>query len=61
MVRQMLAGTTACVVGVEAFFGGLLLSIIAGNQTDLAEVASAKRPARSGPVPSDWALRVDGK
>jgi len=33
--RQMIAGATAFVVGVQSFFGAFLLSVIAGNETDL--------------------------
>jgi hypothetical protein len=46
MERQMIAGATALVVGVQSFFGAFLLSVIAGNQTDLEKaigVASSRR------------------
>lgn len=35
MERQMVVGTTACVLGVQSFLGAFLLSVIAGNETDL--------------------------
>jgi hypothetical protein len=35
MERQMIAGTTALVVGAQSFFGAFLLSVIAGNESDL--------------------------
>lgn len=34
MLRQVMAGTTAFVVGLQSFFGGFLLSVIAGNDSD---------------------------
>jgi hypothetical protein len=35
MERQMIAGTTALIMGVQSFFGAFLLSVVAGNESDL--------------------------
>jgi hypothetical protein len=44
MQRQMIAGSTALVMGVQSFFGAFLLSVIAGNESDLEKaVADATR------------------
>jgi hypothetical protein len=46
MVRQVVAGTTAFVVGMQSFFGGFLLSVIAGNDSDPERAAgNAASPA----------------
>jgi glycosyl transferase family 2 len=45
MQRQMLAGTTALVLGAQSFFGGFLLSVLAGNESDLEKaVRDASQP-----------------
>ncbi len=44
MERYMIAGTTALVLGVQSFFGAFLLSVIAGNESDIEKaVAEATR------------------
>lgn len=44
MQRNMIAGTTALVLGVQSFFGAFLLSVIAGNESDIEKaVAEATR------------------
>lgn len=47
MERQMLAGITASIIGVEAFFGGFLLSIVAGNEADVRRAATTEGAERS--------------
>jgi hypothetical protein len=44
MERQMIAGTTALVMGAQSFFAAFLLSVIAGNEGDIEKaVAEATR------------------
>lgn len=61
MERQMIAGTTALILGVQSFFGAFLLSVIAGNEGDLARsVSEANRQRLSGhPAPVHPAADVD--
>lgn len=47
MQRDMIAGATALVLGVQSFFGAFLLGVIAGNESDLEKaVANAERQRR---------------
>jgi len=47
MQRDMIAGATALVLGVQSFFGAFLLSVIAGNESNLDKaVADAERRRR---------------
>jgi hypothetical protein len=46
MERQIIAGATACTLGVTSFFGGFLLSVIAGNIGDIDQAIS--RPSDIG-------------
>jgi hypothetical protein len=48
-VRELIGAFTAIVIGLQAFFGGFLLSIIAGNRARLAE---APLPASAAPAPT---------
>lgn len=48
MVRQVIAGTTAFVVGMQSFFGGFLLSVIAGNDSDPERAAGSAADLGSG-------------
>jgi Glycosyl transferase family 2 len=53
MERQMIAGSTALVLGVQSFFAAFLLSVIAGNDGDIEKVvadATRQRPSR---MPAD--------
>ena len=59
-VRQVIAGTTACVVGVESFFGGFLLSVIAGNDSD-PERAAVMDPTPASGAPLDVEYGVDAE
>jgi len=50
MQREMIAGATALVLGVQSFFGAFLLSVIAGNESNLDKaVDDADRRRRRGP------------
>jgi hypothetical protein len=40
MERQIIAGATSCTLGVTSFFGGFLLSVIAGNIGDIDQAIS---------------------
>lgn len=40
MQRQMIAGATFLVLGAQSFFGAFLLSVIAGNESDLEKAVS---------------------
>jgi glycosyltransferase involved in cell wall biosynthesis len=49
MDRQVIAGATAFILGVQSFFAAFLLSVIAGNESDLQKaVAEATRMRLSG-------------
>jgi hypothetical protein len=49
MIREMVAGSTLIVIGLETLFGGFFLSVAGGNQADLevalADTARAERQA----------------
>jgi hypothetical protein len=59
MQRQMLAGTTALVLSVQSFFGAFLLSVVAGNESDLEKAAKGSVPPALGP-PGAWACSDAG-
>jgi hypothetical protein len=50
MERQIIAGATSCTLGVTSFFGGFLLSVIAGNSGDIDQAISR---------PSDTAVNLE--
>jgi hypothetical protein len=52
MERQMIAGTTALILGVQSFFGGFLLSVIAGNEGDIEKAVTEATRLRSSTVPA---------
>jgi len=51
MERQMIAGTTALVVGVQSFLGAFLLSVIAGNESDLEKAVKEATQQRLSKAP----------
>lgn len=50
-LREMVAGFTAIVLGVQAFFGGFLLAIVAGNSGRLAGAVSHSTEAAARRMP----------
>jgi len=48
-VRELVGAFTAVVLGCQTFFGGFLLSVIAGNQASLT-AAAAEAPRRAWPA-----------
>jgi glycosyltransferase involved in cell wall biosynthesis len=52
MERQMIVGTTALILGVQSFFAGFLLSVIAGNEGDIEKAVIEAGRVRSSSAPA---------
>jgi len=48
-VRELVAGTTFEILGLQTFFGGFFLAIVNGNAAELTEFERIKRPPTSDP------------
>jgi hypothetical protein len=45
MLREMTLGSTLCMLGLQTFFGGFLLSVVGGNDPELQVVFERKDAA----------------